>query len=59
MLPGVTSGAARDGRLAPRAVPVYNAVHTPVGPLALVLVGALAGPRQALSLLGALAERPR
>ncbi|HYN49653.1 MAG TPA: DUF4260 family protein [Thermoleophilaceae bacterium] len=44
MLPGITSGAARDGRLAPRAVPIYNAVHTYVGPLVLVAAGVLTGP---------------
>ena len=44
MLPGITSGAARDGRLAPRAVPFYNAVHRYVGPLALIAAGALTGP---------------
>ncbi len=44
MLLGITSGAARDGRLAPRALPIYNAVHTYVGPLVLVAAGVLTGP---------------
>ncbi len=43
MLPGITSGAGRDGRLAPRAVPFYNAVHTYVGPLVLIAAGVLTG----------------
>jgi Domain of unknown function (DUF4260) len=44
LLPGLRGAAARDGRLAPGAVPVYNAVHMFAGPLALTLIGALAGP---------------
>ncbi len=34
----------RDGRLAPRAVPAYNAAHALPGPVALAAAGALLGP---------------
>ncbi len=34
----------REGRLAPRAVPAYNAAHALPGPVALAAVGLLLGP---------------
>jgi hypothetical protein len=44
LLYGMSAERARDGELAPRAVPVYNAVHALAGPVALVAAGALLGP---------------
>ena len=41
LLAGMDGGA---GRLAPRAVPAYNALHALPGPLALIAAGALLSP---------------
>jgi hypothetical protein len=43
LLAGMSSEVGA-GRLAPRAVPLYNALHALPGPLALVGLGTLAGP---------------
>lgn len=45
LLAGMSKEFAADGRLAPRAVPLYNALHGLPGPLLLGVVGAvLASP---------------
>ena len=44
LLAGWSREFAADGRLAPRAVPLYNALHALPGPLALTALGLLAGP---------------
>lgn len=44
LLAGMGSGPGEQGRLAPAAVPAYNAVHALPGPVALTLAGLLAGP---------------
>lgn len=44
LLAGWSRGFAEHGRLAPRAVPLYNASHMLAGPLALIAVGLVAGP---------------
>jgi hypothetical protein len=43
LLYGMSSEFTGDGRLAPRAVPFYNAVHSLFGPLAVVGLGAVFG----------------
>jgi hypothetical protein len=44
LLPDVALlGGLRDGRLAPRAVPVYNALHALPAPAALTAAGAVTG----------------
>jgi hypothetical protein len=42
LLAGWQRGFAKDGRLAPRAVPIYNALHAIPGPAAIALTGAAA-----------------
>jgi len=44
LLAGLSKDMARDGRLAPRAVPLYNALHALPGPLALIAAGAVTTP---------------
>lgn len=44
LIAGFRKGFAEDGRLAPRAVPAYNALHAIPGPLTLTAAGAVAGP---------------
>ena len=44
MLAGLGPDMPRDGRMAPRAVPFYNAAHALIGPLALTAAGIVAGP---------------
>jgi uncharacterized protein DUF4260 len=44
LLAGISREANAAGRLASRAVPLYNAVHALPGPVALVAAGALASP---------------
>lgn len=52
LLVGGRSAFTGDGRLAPRAVPVYNALHALPGPVALTAVGAvLGGPVLGLGVL--------
>ena len=44
LLAGLSRDMPRDGRLAPRAVPFYNAAHSLPGPLVTIAAGAVAGP---------------
>ena len=44
VLAGITRDMPRDGRLHPRAVPLYNALHALPGPFALIALGAVTGP---------------
>lgn len=44
LLAGLSRDSNAAGRLAPRAVPLYNAVHALPGPLVAVAAGALASP---------------
>jgi hypothetical protein len=44
LLAGISRESGGAGRLAPRAVPLYNALHALPGPVALVGLGALLGP---------------
>jgi hypothetical protein len=44
LLAGISREAGGAGRLAPRAVPLYNGLHALPGPVALVGLGALVGP---------------
>ena len=44
LLLGYSPEHSKDGRLAPRAVPIYNAVHALPGPLALVIAGLVVSP---------------
>jgi len=44
MLAGLSRDMPRDGRMARRAVPFYNAAHALFGPLALSAAGLVAGP---------------
>ena len=44
VLAGIASAMPRRGRLHPRAVAVYNALHALPGPVSLIAVGAVAGP---------------
>jgi len=44
MLAGLGPDMPRDGRMAPRAVPFYNAAHALAGPVALTAAGVVAGP---------------
>lgn len=44
LLAGVRRGFGEHGRLAPVAVPYYNALHALPGPVLLIAVGLLAGP---------------
>ena len=42
LIAGLRRGFADDGRLAPRAVPLYNALHSLPAPVAVSIVGAVA-----------------
>ena len=44
LLAGISRESNEHGRLAPRAVPFYNALHALPGPLALTAVGIATGP---------------
>ncbi len=44
LLAGISREHNDAGRLAPRAVPLYNALHAFAGPIALVALGAATGP---------------
>src|SRR5688500_8588124 len=42
LVAGLRRGFAEDGRLAPRAVPFYNALHSLPAPVAVAVIGAVA-----------------
>lgn len=44
LLAGISRESNEDGRLAPRAVPLYNALHGLPGPLVLTAIGVATGP---------------
>ena len=44
LLAGLSREHNEAGRIAPRAVPLYNALHALAGPIALVALGAAIGP---------------